>query len=86
MILPRLAFRGLARNARSSLTLLSLVAAGVLLFSIGDAALGSAATGIRTEFQDAYTGDIVVKAAFERKFGIFGFRSRLSANMKRCLR
>lgn len=73
MIVHKLALRGLARNRRSSLTLVALVAAGVFLFSLGEAFLGAAASGIREEFQESSTGDIAVRAAFGRQFGLFGF-------------
>jgi putative ABC transport system permease protein len=35
--------------------------------------LGSAASGIQREYRDGYTGDLVVRARFDRDFGIFGF-------------
>jgi putative ABC transport system permease protein len=40
---------------------------------LGDAGLGAAASGIKEEFQGGYTGDVIIRARFERKFGIFGF-------------
>jgi putative ABC transport system permease protein len=73
MIIPRLALRNLARNRKSSLALLSLVAVGVFIFLLGDSALGAAAKGITSEFRDGYTGDLVIKAKSERQFGIFGY-------------
>jgi putative ABC transport system permease protein len=73
MITLKLALRGLARNRKSSLVLIGLVGVGVCLFLLGDSVLGAASSGIRTEFQDGYTGDAAVRAKFERKFGIFGF-------------
>lgn len=73
MIIPKLALRSLVRNRKSSLVLIGLVAVGVFLFLLGDAVLGVAATGIREEFQGGYTGDLAIRARFERKFGIFGF-------------
>lgn len=73
MIMHKLALRGLLRNYRSSLVLITLVAAGVFLFVAGDAVLGAAASGIRAEFQESYTGDIAVRATFPRAFGLFGF-------------
>lgn len=73
MIVATLALRNLARNRKSSLVLIGLVAVGVFLFVLGDAVLASASGGIRREFQEGSTGDLAVKARFERKFGIFGF-------------
>lgn len=73
MILFKLAFRNLARSRKNSLVLIALVAVGVCLFVLGDAVLAQATGGIRDEFQNAYTGDIAVRAKFERKFGVFGF-------------
>lgn len=73
MILFKLALRNLARSRKNSLVLIALVAVGVCLFVLGDAILAQAAGGIRDEFQNAYTGDIAIRAKFERKFGVFGF-------------
>lgn len=73
MIVPKLAFRKLVRSSRNSLVLISLVSTGVFLFILGDAILGSATAGMQSEFRDGYTGDIAIRAQFERKFGIFGF-------------
>jgi len=73
MITPKLALRGLARNRKSTLVLVGLVAAGAFLFLLGDSILGAASSGLREEFQNGYTGDAAVRARFERKFGIFGF-------------
>jgi putative ABC transport system permease protein len=73
MILFKLALRNLARTRKNSLVLIALVAVGVCLFVLGDAILAQAAGGIRDEFQNAYTGDIAIRAKFERKFGVFGF-------------
>jgi putative ABC transport system permease protein len=73
MILFKLALRNLARSRKNSLVLIALVAVGVCLFVLGDAILAQATGGIRDEFQNAYTGDIAIRAKFERKFGVFGF-------------
>jgi len=73
MITFKLAIRGLLRNRKSSLVLIGLVGVGVCLFLLGDSVLGAASSGIRTEFQEGYTGDAAIRAKFERKFGIFGF-------------
>jgi putative ABC transport system permease protein len=73
VIVFKLAVRRLVRSPRNSLVLIGLVGAGVFLFILGDVALGSAATGIRTEFREGYTGDLAIRAKYERKFGIFGF-------------
>lgn len=73
MILLKLALRNLGRSKRTGIVLISLVAVGVFLFVLGDALLASAASGIKGEFQNAYTGDIAIRAKFERKFGVFGF-------------
>ncbi|PKL08146.1 MAG: hypothetical protein CVV51_10485 [Spirochaetae bacterium HGW-Spirochaetae-7] len=73
MIIYKLALRGLVRNRKSSLVLIGLVAAGIFLFVSGDAFLGAAASGIRDEFQESSTGDIAVRARFDRAFGLMGF-------------
>jgi putative ABC transport system permease protein len=73
MILPKLSFRNLSRNPKNTAALVVLVAAGVLLFNCGEAMLGSAASGIQREYRDGYTGDLAVRARFDRDFGIFGF-------------
>jgi len=73
MIIPKLALRSLVRNKKSSLILIGLVTVGVVVFLVGDAVLGVAASGIRGEFRNGYTGDVAVRARFERKFGVFGF-------------
>jgi putative ABC transport system permease protein len=73
MILYKLALRNLARTRKNSLVLIALVTVGVCLFVLGEAVLASATGGIREEFQNAYTGDIAIRAKFERKFGVFGF-------------
>lgn len=73
MIIPKLALRSLDRNRKSTLVLVGLVTVGVLLYLLGDAVLGVAASGIREEFRNGYTGDVAVRARFERKFGVFGF-------------
>jgi ABC-type lipoprotein release transport system permease subunit len=73
MILPKLSLRNLRRNPKNTAALVVLVAAGVLLFNCGEAMLGSAASGIQREYRDGYTGDLAVRARFDRDFGIFGF-------------
>ena len=73
MILLKLALRNLGRSKRTGVVLIVLVAVGVFLFVLGDAVLASAASGIKDEFQNAYTGDIAIRTKFERKFGVFGF-------------
>lgn len=72
MILPKLAIRGLARNRKNSIALVSLVASGIILFVLGYAVLSSATGGMKREFQDGYTGDIAIRVKSERKFGLFG--------------
>jgi putative ABC transport system permease protein len=73
MLILKLAIRGLARSAKTTVLLLGLVAAGVLLFALGDSVLEAATGGMRKEFQEGYTGDIAIRTQFDRKFGIFGF-------------
>ncbi len=73
MLVLKLAIRGLGRNPRTSIALVGIVTIGVFLFILGDSFIASAASGSKAGFQNCYTGDLAIRAKFDRGFGIFGF-------------
>ena len=72
-VLLRMALRNLAGHRRKSITVGAIVASAAFIFMLGSSLLETAASGIRKEFRDRFTGDLYVTARSAKPISAFGW-------------